>query len=127
MMTSLSMPEKANTAWTPKPPEWVVELALFAQSNGLNGCAKLLGYSITTISQVISNKYPGDLSKLEDKVRGALMQEAVGCPVLGSLTRDLCLDWQAKPQAVTNSTRTRVYRACRTGCPHSRLKGGGRA
>lgn len=127
MMTDLTMPEKAEKAWQGTAPDWVRELAMFARSDGLNGCAKRLSYSVTTISQVINNKYLGDLSNVEERVRGALMKETVPCPVLGALPRDQCLDWQAKPLAVTNSTRTKVYRACRAGCPHSRLKGGGRA
>ncbi|MEP1254297.1 MAG: transcriptional regulator, partial [Alphaproteobacteria bacterium] len=77
------------------------------------------------VSQVIGSKYPGDLAKVEDKVRGALMGLVVMCPVLGEIGRDVCLETQALPHVITNSTRTRVYRACRSGCPNSGLKGRG--
>ncbi len=123
MSTSSTMVQKAEAAWGGTPPDWIAELARLASAKGLNACAQRLGYSPTTISQTIGNKYPGDLAKVEEKVRGALMGSTVDCPVLGGIGRHICLDWQAKPRAVTNSTRSKVYRACRDGCPHSRLKG----
>ncbi|QFT70717.1 hypothetical protein FIU93_28290 [Labrenzia sp. THAF35] len=126
-MNKLSMQQKAANAWADGVPDWVAELAIMAECEGLNACASRLGYSPAVISQTISNKYRGDLSKLEDKVRGALMGVTVDCPVLGKIGRHICLDWQAKPRAVTNSTRSKLYRACRNRCPHSRLKGGGHA
>ncbi|ADZ70092.1 hypothetical protein [Polymorphum gilvum] len=119
----ITMTEKARAAWGPALPDWVRELAELATRSGLNACARRLGYSSTTISQVISAKYPGDLERLEETVRGALMGKTVGCPVLGEIGLDACLAWQAKPRAVTNAIRSRVYRACRSNCPHSRLKG----
>ncbi|WP_282045563.1 transcriptional regulator [Roseibium album] len=124
MTSNLTMMEKANAGWNGAPPDWVQELANWVSEKGLNNLSQRLGYSSTTLSLTISNKYRGDLSKVEDKVRGALMGEKVACPVLGAIGRDQCLNSQSLPRAVTNSIRTRLYRACRSGCPHSRLKGG---
>lgn len=121
MTAPVSMIEKAQMAWGETLPDWISELARLAAGHGLNACAERLGYSAAVVSQAIANKYPGDMKKLEGKVRGALMGETVTCPVLGEIGRDACLDWQAKPRAHTNAVRTRVYRACRGGCPHSRL------
>lgn len=125
-MNTLTMQEKAERAWG-TVPDWVGELAELAERHGLNACASRLGYSPAVISQTIGNKYRGDLTKLEDKVRGALMGATVHCPVLGEIGRDVCLSWQGKERATTNAMRARLYRACRDGCPHSRLKGGGHA
>lgn len=125
MTETLTMIEKAELAWGPSMPEWVRELAALADRDGLRGCERLIGYSYTTISQAIANKYRGDVSRIEQKVRGALMGETVTCPVQGQIARNVCLDWQRKPRAVTNPFRTKVYRACRNGCPHSRLKNTG--
>jgi len=121
-LNTLTMQQKASSAWNDQVPEWVSELASLADREGLNACARRLGYSAAVISQTISAKYPGDLSKVEDKVRGALMGSVVDCPVLGEIGRDTCLSWQKKPRAVTNAMRTKLHRACRSGCPHSRLK-----
>ncbi|MBO9419177.1 transcriptional regulator [Labrenzia sp. R4_2] len=116
------MLDKAQAAWGPDMPEWIRELAGLASRSSLNAAAKRLGYSPATLSQTLANKYPGDLEKLAATVRGALMGETVVCPVLGTIGRDACLAWQSKPRAVTNAVRTRVFRACRSGCPNSRLK-----
>lgn len=119
-----TMLEKAETAWGGAVPDWVQELARLATDEGLNACARRLNYSGAAISQTISNKYPGDLGKIEATVRGALMHETVDCPIVGAIGRDQCLQHQAAKRAYTNSVRTRLYNACRNGCPHSRLKGG---
>lgn len=117
-----TMLDKAQAAWGPDMPDWIRELAGLASRRSLNAAAKRLGYSPATLSQTLANKYPGDLEKIAATVRGALMGETVLCPVLGDIGRDACLAWQAKPRAVTNAVRTRVFRACRSGCPNSRLK-----
>lgn len=123
-MNDLTMQQKAEAGWKGAAPDWVQELANMAEARGLKACASRLDYSITVISQTISNKYKGDLTKVEQKVRGALMEETVACPVLGEIGKDACLVWQAKPRAITSAIRAAVYRACRNGCPHSRLKEG---
>ncbi|MGS4886119.1 transcriptional regulator [Roseibium sp. MB-4] len=125
MTQTLTMIEKAELAWGAGLPDWVRELAALADRDGLRGCEKRIGYSTAAISQAIGNKYRGDIDKVADKVRGALMGETVTCPVQGKIARNVCLDWQGKPRAVTNPFRTKVYRACRNGCPHSRLKNTG--
>ena len=122
MSGETTMQAKAANAWGDAMPDWIGELADAAEKLGLNACAKRLGYSPSVVSQAIAAKYAGDLTRVETKVRGALMGETVTCPVLGEIGRNQCLDWQGKPRAVTNAVRTRVYRACRSGCPHSRLK-----
>ncbi len=122
MTQQLSMIEKAQAAWGEHLPDWVAELALLATNEGLNACAKRLRYSAAVISQTIGNKYPGDLAKIETTVRGALMHETVQCPVVGEIGRDRCLQHQSADRAHTNSVRTRLYLACRSGCPHSRIR-----
>lgn len=127
MNSTHSMTERAREAWGEAMPDWVGELAALAEAQGLRTCGDRLGYSPSAISQTIGNKYRGDLTKVEEKVRGALMGLTVGCPILGAIGRDQCIDQQARPKAITNSVRSRLYRACRNGCEHSRLKGGGNA
>jgi hypothetical protein len=118
-----TMSAKAAAAWG-EAPDWVRELAGLADRDGLNGAAARIGYSPATTSQVINAKYLGDLAKVEERVRGALMGLSVDCPVVGELSRDQCLDWQKKPYAPTSAHRVRMFHACRAGCPHARIKGG---
>ncbi|QDY99086.1 transcriptional regulator [Nitratireductor mangrovi] len=120
----ISMVDKAVTAWG-EPPDWVRELADLADREGQRAAAGRIGYSASTVSMVIANRYGGgDLARVEEKVRGALMGVVVDCPVLGAIGRDVCLDWQKKPFAATSSRRLQMYRACRAGCPHARIKNG---
>ncbi|PZP67130.1 transcriptional regulator [Methylorubrum populi] len=119
----LTFAQKAQAAWGTSIPPEVVTLAEFADSRSGAEAAKAIGYSPAVVSHLIANRYPGDLPTVMQKIRGALMGETVLCPVLGELGRDQCLTEQRRPFAATTAARAQVYRACRTGCPHSRLKG----
>ncbi|PZO81635.1 MAG: transcriptional regulator [Mesorhizobium amorphae] len=116
-----SFVEKAADAWSPLP-EWVLELARYADTHGLAGCAALIGYSKSAMSNVLNAKYGGDIGEIEQRVRGALMAETVGCPILGDIGRDRCLTEQDEPYRATSAFRVRLYHACRRGCPHARRK-----
>lgn len=123
MTNQLTMSEKARLAWV-DVPDWVAELASLVDRGGLNAAGKRIGYSAAVVSQVINRRYAGDLARVEEKVRGALMGLVVDCPVMGELDRSACLDWQAKCYAATSSIRVRMHRACRSGCRNSKIKGG---
>lgn len=115
---------KAQLSWSPAP-DWVTVLAELADAKGLKAAGEAIGYSDSLVSNVIAKKYPGDIGRVEEKVRGALLGLTVDCPGTGeSMSRDICLDWQKKPFEPTSQQRCRMYRACRNGCPHFR-KGGG--
>ncbi len=120
----LSFVEKATRAWGAPLPEWVEALAQLADAQGLTAAGKAIDYSGSLVSQVLANKYAGDVGLVEEKVRGALLGLTVECPRLGEMTRSVCLEWQKKPLAHTSSLRVEMYHACRSGCPHSRLTGG---
>ncbi|MCB1473806.1 MAG: transcriptional regulator [Defluviimonas sp.] len=113
--------ETALEAHGAQIPDWVRELASYVDTVGLKKAAQRIGYSQAVLHEVIRKRYAGSVERVEERVRGALMGETVCCPVLGPIRRDTCLDWQGKPFAITSAHRTRMYRACRAGCPHSRL------
>lgn len=106
-------------------PDWVAELADYADAKRLKGAAEKLGCSTAVVSTVIANKYAGDVGRIEEMVRGAIMGATVDCPIKGDMTRDVCLSWQRKPYVLSSSARAEMYRACRSGCPHSKLSTGG--
>ena len=114
--------QKAIAAWGDDLPDWVAELARLADQHGLKSAGARISYSFGAVSSVIGNKYKGDLGAVEGAVRGALMGLTVNCPAQGEIGRHQCLNWQSLPYGTSDSTRVRVYRACRSGCPHSRLK-----
>lgn len=123
MNAHVSMQQKAEAGWEGNVPDWIAVLADLTEAHGLKQISIRVGVSKATISQAISNTYRADLATVQKKVRGALMGETITCPVLGEIGADTCLDWQAKPRVITNAMRSRVYHACRNGCPFSRLKG----
>lgn len=112
---------KAKAAWGGTLPDWVEALAREAGRVTATRAAKRIGYSGGLLSQVFANKYPGDLARVEAKVRGALMSAVVSCPVVGEIGLDRCLDEQRMGNTGASSIRARLYRACRGGCPHSRI------
>lgn len=117
--------DKARSAWGDPLPEWVEALAEACNAETQVSVGRKLGYSSAAVSLVLANKYgAGDMEKFEGVVRGALMAETVLCPVLQDISRDRCLYWQAKPYSTASSNTVRMFQACRSGCPHSRLKPG---
>lgn len=120
--TKVDFTAKALAAYGDALPDWVEELAVEATATSLKAAAKRIGYSDAVLSHVFSGRYAGDLARVEEKVRGALMGATVQCPVLGEIGRDHCLDQQRMPFSATSSIRSKLYRACRSGCPHSRIK-----
>lgn len=111
----------ARTAWGEALPDWVLALAEEANRTSGSDAAKRIGYSGAVVTQVCRANYRGDLDKVEGKVRGALLGAEVECPVLGAIGRDRCFEEQGKKHIGTSALRTKLYRACRCGCPHSRL------
>lgn len=117
----MNFASKALLAWGDPLPDWIGELAKLADAEGLAGAASRIGYSRSAISNVLAGKYPGDLGRIKEMVRGALMSATVTCPVLGEIGRDRCLIEQREPFRATSAFRAQLYHACRGGCPHSSL------
>lgn len=111
----------ARRAWSEAAPEWVLVLAEVCDARSQSAVARMLGVSSTMINQALRNTYTGRLDRLERRVRGELMRECVGCPVLGEITQRRCLDEQSRPYAATNALRVELRRACPR-CPHQMKK-----
>lgn len=118
----ITMVEKARAAWGENTPAEVIALADYADRRTGVAAAKALGLSPSLVSHVIANGYTGDVPTVFARIRGAMMGEAVQCPVLGEIGRDSCIAEQRKPFSASSAARARVYRACRSGCPHSDFK-----
>lgn len=115
--------ETARAAWGDDAPEWVLILARECAETSQNQVAKEMQRSASLISAVLRNKYPGDLTAVEQLVKGRFMNAAVGCPALGSIPTHECLDWRGKARTFVNvnAMRVKMFRACRA-CPRY-LKG----
>lgn len=116
--------ERARAAWGEDIPDWVTVLAEDCDRSSQKAAGNRIGYSSSVINQVLKRNYVGgDLAAVELAVRGALLSAVVDCPVLGELPTHECLSAQRRPYGNTNPIRVQLYRACRSGCAHSRLKG----
>lgn len=112
---------KARAAWGDSMPAEVAALAKACGAQTSQVVAKRLGYSGAVISHVLAAKYPGDIAKVFATIRGALLGETVTCPILDEIGRDRCLAEQSRPFQATNSTRARLFHACRV-CPNRQKK-----
>lgn len=113
---------KAQAAWGKAMPAEVEVLARACTERPAKEVARQVGYSPAVISHVLANKYPGDMTAVLAKVRGALMGETVGCPILGEIGRDRCMKEQRTPFHASNSTRARLFHTCKT-CRHAHKSG----
>lgn len=110
---------KAQSAWAPKAPDWIVALARCADGpDSLNAIGAKLGVSGGALSAVISHSYPGGYARIEVRVRGALMAATVNCPVEGEIARNRCADNQVSKPSSASPARAQFPFRCKT-CPHA--------
>ena len=111
----------ARHHWGATAPEWITVLAGACDSSNQTAVAKRLNISHSIIGPVLRRAYPGRLDRIEQRVRGELMNERVSCPVLGEITKRRCIDEQVRAGSAyvaTNAVRVELRRACAV-CPNS--------
>lgn len=116
---------RASAGWGATPPDWILALAEACASDSQAGVGRRLGVSGSMLSSALAGRYPGDMAKLEARVRGALMGATVVCPVLGDIGRDRCITEQAKPFSTASSVAVRLHRACKD-CPNRQTRKDGK-
>lgn len=102
---------------------WLEVLQAEVNASSLAVVADKIGLSRTLISQVCNEKYPGDLGRVQKLVEGNLMGHKVACPILGEIPVHQCMAHQRRKAGDVGNTpnEIRLYKACRSGCPHSQL------
>lgn len=108
----------AEEAWGAPLPDWVRSLALACARTNQSKVAAQLDRSPAVVSTVLRKKYAGSYDRIEERVRGILMDGRVDCPALGQLPTHECQDWRDKAKAFvpTNRQRADMFRACNR-CP----------
>lgn len=101
--------------------QWLEALRERVSQSSQRKVAEELGVSAAMVNQVLKGTYGGNLDTLRTKVEGTYLDRCVQCPVLGRLKVNECEENQKRPFTASNPQRVRLYRACRAGCPHSRL------
>ena len=102
--------------------DWLQVLVSECEATSQAATARRLGVSATTINQVLKDRYPGDMERIESLVQGELMNKTVTCPLMGEMPLKRCMEHQTRPFAPTNPMRVQLYHACRAGCPNSTIK-----
>ena len=113
----------AKASWGDDLPDWVEDMAERADQNSQGQVAKAIGYSGSVVNSVLKRSYNGDFDAVEKAFKGRFQALKVTCPVAGEIGSDICLQHQnrAKTFSAGSSFRVEMARACRGGCPHSRL------
>ena len=113
----------ARAAWGTSLPDWVETLAAMADASSQGKAGRDIGYSGSVVNAVLKGVYNGDLEAVEKAVRGRFMKATVMCPVLGEIAANQCLEHQKRAMqfSAASSLRVQLARACRGGCPHSRI------
>lgn len=102
--------------------QWLKVMAEQVELHGQKAVAEKLNISRTTVSQVLSGKYPSPLDRIQKLVEGAYMNRTVHCPVLGDIPLNECLAHQSNTRTTGSPIRIKLYKACRSGCEHSTLE-----
>lgn len=104
----------ARDAWGDPVPDWIEVLAGKCGTMTQRLVAERIGYSAGLVSQLLRNRYKGNIAAIEEAVRGAWMGSTVVCPVMGTIPTDTCRDWQRKARKYVPSSnnRVRMFRAC---------------
>lgn len=96
--------------------DWIVALKAECEQSSQGKAAKIIGYSTAVVSQVLNGVYNGDLSAVEQSVKGALMGATVDCPCIGDIPRNRCMEHQKRSgkMSPTNPLRVQLSRTCPT-------------
>lgn len=110
----------ARDGWRGQVPDWIVALVEACDAASQARVAKRIGYAGTVISQVIRNKYPGAMGRVEERVRAIYLGGEITCPALGAIGTADCLGWRDQSRTLKSSSplTVRMFRACR-GCPRN--------
>lgn len=101
--------------------EWLDALRAACARSSQRKVAEQLGVSPAMVNQVLKGAYSGDLDRMRRLVEGRYLNQTVHCPVLGEIPLDKCQWHQEREFGTGNPQRVQLYRACRSGCPHSKL------
>ncbi len=74
--------------------------------------AAIMGYSTTTISQVLSGSYGGGIDSFLQKVEEHFGTQAIACPILGEIKLPECVSERRKPFSNANPLRVQLYKRC---------------
>ena len=102
----------------PLPADALAALNELKNHHTQSEIARRIGVSEGTISNALKGRYIGNVDALAERIRGELLNQTVGCPILGEITTRICQDERKKPFHTANPMRVQLWRACKT-CQHN--------
>ena len=75
--------------------------------------ARRIGYTNSTVSQIMSGIYKGSPDIVLQRVEEVFGSTTIDCPVLGVISLSKCADKRKLPFAATSPRRVELYCACR--------------
>lgn len=97
---------------------WFIALKQALETQSQATVAGQCGISGTAVNQVLKGNYPGSITNVSEKVKGALLKESVSCPVLDTITTDICASHRNKGFMPNNPMRVSLFKACQK-CPNN--------
>lgn len=97
---------------------WLEALRDFCAHHSQAEASRRIGYSSGAISALLSGTYGANTSRIQKAVEGALMQSEVQCPVIGTLPRQRCVEYQRMRFTAISPSFVALYRTCPT-CEHA--------
>ena len=112
--------DKAHAAWYGAPPDWVLALAEACDEEGdQRYIAQRLQYSASVVSQVLGNKYRGDMRAVQMRVRGVLLGHMQQCPFFREIRMNFCLEHQRRRRdRIRDNVQRQLYGCCAR-CPNN--------
>lgn len=106
---------------TPASPDWLQMLRDAVAATSQTVIANRLDLSRTTVSLVLSGKYPGRTDRVAERVLRVFGQ--VQCTHTGQpIELTVCVSWAARRPPLNNPLELSHWRTCRT-CPLRPVKG----
>jgi len=100
---------------------WIDILRQQCKTRSQKWAGEQIGYSASVVNQILKGTYKGDISAVEQAVKGAFMNETVDCPVMGEMASHVCLENQKQPFSSINPMRVKLFKACRS-CRYSNMR-----
>ena len=116
----------ALAAWGADMAEWVRILAAACDAPGSSQAriGHRIGYTGSTVNQVLKNTYKGDLNAVEAAVKGGLMDVTIDCPVAGDIPLNVCIGNRRRAGKIGTAGPLRVkFHINCPNCPHNRGAG----
>lgn len=114
--------EIARTHWGAVLPDWIAALAAACDRRPQREVAASINYSNAVVHAVLRASYPGNMAKVEARVRLRLMTEQVACPLYGmGIPTRRCLETQDAPPSTASPMAANRARVC-AACDHSKVQ-----